>query len=489
MDVLHELVFVTENYYQKYLGGYLKEGSKLLALYNLVKENEFINDEQAALLLYEALPSDKKYLMLKHNLTKKLNEVMLESEDDAVGYAELRFQVEKQIIVAEKLLSINVFHTSEKIARRSLVELNGEWFVDLQLRVYRLLRKIYSLKGDKRKLIQVIESIANVSELYAKEDELLTHVQVHESSFKYTCSLKGSQYDLLKQMVRYVDEKHKPEHQSLEFYLNSKRLKVYMSYAENNPDLLKKSLADFNSFLTHEGAFFEQGEALFLTVFEIRAALMLDGSNVENLFSKAFEISSYQSFDRFEVDALYFQYLTYQSRFEHARQVVESVLNTSQFDRLDPVDKGAWLLRRSIAEVLMFFVSDELEASFRVSDAYELVDACQSLSKDKAGYNMHLLIVHTLILLLSEKSEALIDKGNSLKVYFYRYLKDISEQRVKVFFQFLIKLCMNKNNQVKTSELHVMFLNKFNKMNWRDPNEFFPYEVFVKSIAAKFTIQ
>lgn len=77
MDLLHELVYAVELDKSKSFGLLIQEESKLHQLYKLVASDEYLTDLQAAQTLYQADKSDKRYLMLKHNLIAKLSELIL----------------------------------------------------------------------------------------------------------------------------------------------------------------------------------------------------------------------------------------------------------------------------------------------------------------------------------------------------------------------------------------------------------------------------
>ncbi|WP_109830766.1 hypothetical protein [Reichenbachiella versicolor] len=487
MDILHELVFVAENYYSKFLNSHLKEGSKLASLYDLVKANEYINDDEVSQILYEGIPTDKKYLMLKRNLMLKLNDVILESDNDAMEYTQLRFQVEKQIIIAEKLLSVNLFHTPEKILKKALIELNEVWFTDLQLRIYKLLRQIYSLKGHKKKLLKTMDKIELLKKLLEKEDEVLSQIQMHESYFNYSCSLNPNQsLEELSSLILTHD--HESENHSLEFNLNSLRLRIYLAYGYNDPKQLKTHIDQLRLFLVSTGRLFEEGQRLFVNVFEIRYYLMIqDYPNALKAVWRANELSSYQSFDRFEVSALCYQMYMIQGQYTEAGNLSSQVRSTSQYDRLDPIDKAIWTLRQVLVEILIYLEDDSEGKVLPNWNATEIYETCLPLAKDKTGYNVHLLMIHTILLLLNGDSDVLFDKGNALKVYYQRYLKSTREPRVQLFFKYLTRLCQCKNQEDKVEKLEIKFLEKLYQLDFRDPNEYVSFEVFVKLLTKEFT--
>ena len=84
--------------------------------------------------------------MLKRNLINKLTDIVLSTEYfDKSNYHSIRFECEKELTVAAKLLTQNVFHNAERILQRILNLSQHFQLVDVELSCLKLYRRIASM--------------------------------------------------------------------------------------------------------------------------------------------------------------------------------------------------------------------------------------------------------------------------------------------------------------------------------------------------------
>ena len=105
MDLLSELVFIIMQRPPKHVDALLSPSSKMRQFFNLLQHGKASTDEEAAKYIYNSLPKDKRYLMLKRNLVNKLTEIVLDTEYfDRGNIHSIKFECEKELTVSMKLL-------------------------------------------------------------------------------------------------------------------------------------------------------------------------------------------------------------------------------------------------------------------------------------------------------------------------------------------------------------------------------------------------
>ena len=150
MDLINEFAYILSKNKPDEFNSVLPANSKIRKLYHLIISGEVKNDEEASKLIYNSTKADKKYLMLKRNLVQKLSELVYLHNYEAVdkdNYMNIHFQVEKELLIAEKLLLKNVYHNPTKIITKVEQTAEKYFFIDIQVSAARKFRSVYSLKG------------------------------------------------------------------------------------------------------------------------------------------------------------------------------------------------------------------------------------------------------------------------------------------------------------------------------------------------------
>ena len=481
MDLLHELVYVVELSPSRSFALLLPEGSKVRALYDHVRDDEFLTDERAAALMYQCAPSDKRYLMLKRNLIGKLSELILISELGDIETTSVKFYLEQRLIVAEKLLLRNVYHNAEKIGKKVRKEAEKESITEVQLRALQLLRKVYTLKGDQKAFTAVAEAYARTQTQALVEDQWLQTVQQLESRLKYTVA----------HHPEWVSVANWPEQAPVltnlsrlgKFYVG--KLQVYHAWHHYAVDAMERPLIQLEKLIAHHAALQTPGNVLFWRTHYIKYLLAM--GQLDEAYGPLVEArkhTRYQSFDRFEVESLWFLYHTRKKAWNAAAEGVVQVLDSPQFDRLHPQDQSLWYVRGAYLHWL-FQAHPEADLANGLGERYkffsleELYKNTAALSKDKAGGNLHVMLLRGLFTLLrpQEASAYAFDTGNTMMVYYQRYLKDLPEVRAGLFFRSVAKLLKRQDDPEKVQRLQEKMEFGLAEAPFRyDPNEWMPFE-------------
>jgi hypothetical protein len=173
------------------------------------------------------------------------------------------------------------------------------------------------------------------------------------------------------------------------------------------------------------------------------------------------------------------------NKFSHAYDVYGKVVYHKGFEMLRGIQKDVWLL---LSSYMLFLAQTKIwkdappEFSKAEFKSNKFVNDVFSLSADKTGLNVSVIILQVLFLLHLEKFEEIIDKKEALKRYVARYLSSKENERSRLFMTMLLRMIENDFSFAKTLEktgrLQTQLSNL--QMNYRASlggNEIVDYEI------------
>lgn len=481
MDLISEFGYIISKNTDLDFNAIIPQKSKLRKLYNIVINEGVKTDEEAAQIIYKTGKADKKYLMLKRNLVHKLADLVYkqdyyESEED--NYKTIQFQVEKELLIAEKLLLQNVYHNPTKMIKKAEQTAEKYFLIDIQVASAKLFRSVYALKGFPteteeydQKYKQLIKFQSHVSDACGMWERLYATTKFSiaktELNIQQTTKFSNS-------INQWLNEYYSPF-----LLLYKHRIDIIRFNQQNNFESLFVSISELNKLVTSNA--FLSSKTLMLEIFYNFALYYRNTKQLnkaQEYLNRCFQITDYRAFDKFLIQALQWDVYLKLADYKKATVLINEVINVPQFGFLDPYDKAEWNIREAYNYFILFATSQtedyKLLPHFKEDfDLNGFLSRTKKAGKDKLGYNINLLIIR--ILLYTIKNEKEIDKeGNNLKIYFHRYLKDMNSKRTSLFFQYLSKLAavdFDKNlleNQIYElkKELEKTATNQFDIFEW-----------------------
>lgn len=487
MDLIKEFAYILSKNTPHDFDTALPVNSKIRKLYELVTKNKVKTDEDASNLIYDSPKPGKKYLMLKRNLVQKLSDlVYLQSyqETDDENYMTIHFQVEKELLIAEKLLLQNVYHNPTKII--SKVEQTAEkyFFIDIQVMAARKFRSVYSMKGFPKETEEYDEKVRQLVKYQNYYNASRGMWEKLYSKKKYSIAksaeiLKEAQSNI-KTIENWLRKYNSP---FIKWYLY--QIRILSHYFENDHEAIWLDLQNIIDLLAEFP--FIDNKALQLDLNYYFARYYRDTRNLEKAaqhLEACLHISDYRAFNKFLVQELNFDISIKQKNYSKALEILTEVHTVPQYEFLDASDKSAWTIR----EAFLFFI-------FHVDNKKEMISQLPLFSgekalhyffentkksvKDKYGYNINLLIIRVLLFKIFEQQE-IDNEGNNLLIYYHRYLKEINSRRTVAFFRHLGKSAAQAFDPEEMKERKRKFHKRLSEIDspYYDSFEIIPYEEF-----------
>lgn len=486
MDLINEFAFILSQNKTAEFDAVLPANSKTRKLYELITSGAVQNDEEASKIIYNSTKADKKYLMLKRNLVQKLSDLVYThnyEEIDEVNYPYVHFQVEKELLIAEKLLLKNVYHNPTKII--SKVEQTAEryFFIDIQVSAAKKFRSVYSLKGLPKETAEYDEKVEKLVRFQNYYNTSRGMWEKLYSKTKYTPSRTDEIISECEEYISTISE-------WLKLY-NSPFVKLYyykiailLNHQINNQSQLHEYLKKIELLAVKYP--FINTKSLRLDIGFYYARYYRDTKQTkkaENEINKCLEISDYRAFDRFLLQNLNFDIQMKIGNYEKALEILLEVHSVPQYQFLDAYDKATWTIHEAYLYFILYVNNNaedisQLPLFGKPKSLHYFLERSKKWSKDKYGYNITLLIVRVILYKIND-FEDVENEGNNMLVYYHRYLKDYNTRTFIFFYQLAKAVLQGCSTDILESRKEKL-LNQSNNLNnsTYDVFEMIPYDVF-----------
>ena len=444
--------------------------SKINLLYNLLIEQKIESDEDALTLLYKnkGPKSIQNLKKLKQRLKKKLLNTIyfFDLNNSYNSKTEIAFYECYKNWTTLKLLALKgtLRITSYKLAERTLIIL----YHSVATRNLVKFKKYNSILEEQTNLFN--------AELIAEKYFASLTIQI--------TNLRGSNKDeLIERCDSYIEHLHelKNQYNSYRFYRHSYYV-LSLSYEvkgdyQNIINLSEEAISYFESksFSTPEAIFSVKLQIIIakIPLKQYKDAILLAEENM-NILNR----NHYNWF----VNQYYYIILCIHAKeYTKAFELTNLVKSQKSFKTLYNHLKQNFLVFDAYLNFLNErnkINADQEIKSFRI---YKFLNDVPNFTKDKAGLNIAILIVHTLFLLHLKKYNQIIDRVESLNQYCYRYLRKDDTFRSNCFIKMLLQIPKADFNRIRTERYAEKYVEKLNSVPLSVSTqsaevEFFPYE-------------
>lgn len=468
MDLLNELVFILSK--NDSLHGITSKlpargSSKSRMLYDAIIQEKVATDAEAAQLVYGTSSKDKKYLMLKRSLVNKLSQAIYEmshAENETENYIDIAFECRQKLSIAERLLKQNVFHNAEKIIKKTLDTAIQYQLNEVELDGRKLLRMIYSLNGNVKKLEESTQIIDRLYQEITQQTQAEGFVQMLKAKLLYSIART---VDIETYAENALEKLESWQLENKNIFLEKYRhiLLIYKLRMSTTPDIHAEAAENLIQFLNENTSLQTRTSQVLAHTEATRAELAMGNfTRAKEHIDQALELSDYRSFEKFELQTLHFEYFLKQQKYEDAGKLILEVLQAPQFEFVYAQDQAAWHIRQAYLYYALLNegkteLIDQYTPSFAKNFSYnDFSQKAKAVQKDKQGYNISFLLIS--LLFVAEKGVNTIDyEGASLKIYYHRHLKEMRDVRTQYFFKWCYQLATrNFQHADKCTESYIL---------------------------------
>lgn len=446
-------------------------------LYELVKEDPMITADSASIQIYGCYSSDKRFIMLKRNLTNRLIELILLAENKGHGkdYQKVMFECNQKIAVANKLLLVDSVSSAEYMMLKAMKKAKEYFLVGVQIQCAVVLRKVYEIKGSPGQVSKFQSLISNLAQETEAIEEGRGYSELINSVVKYS---RSQTVKIGKESLKYSIALGK----SYEVYKNpffrifQFQLLLVHYYQMLDYDNFQSTIENYSHFLethpflkTHEVSY-----GLDLMILQ-RQLTEKRHSDARRHLNKLVKKSS--NHERFHLQGLQFELKLRNNNFQEAYDMLNMVYHSPYFGQLLEVERASWTIRSAYLQITaMAYHKQTDNPGFDLNKMHDFYEKCSKITKDKSGYNVQYLMIKVLLLWIKDAID-FESESNNLKVYYQRYLKKSHCERTKRFFNKLERLIRFGFDKHRFNYLTSQLIDDFEALHkYIDHNEIITYE-------------
>lgn len=448
MNVLKEIVQIVGNdkCAHSWMTSETGPSSMLMEFFDMISEDRFQNDEEAAAHFYPSSDSTASYRKLKARLKTQLKDMLFLIDTNQSNYSDREkayYQSHKDWAAANVLLGKNARKAGISLTHDVLRYAEKYEFSNLSLEASRVLRLHYGAReGNAKKYEEYKEKCAEYNELCQVEnmaEELYTDLvieYVNNKTIKEEVSVRAleSYKKLEERIIGY-------ESYRANLYASLIRLMIYSSV--NDYKNILRVCDESIQFYEEKPYFAKVPLQIYYFQKLICHAQLRD---YELGMATAEKCRSYLddgTFNWFKFKELAFVLSMHTKKYAQAAHIFLEATEHKRFEFLPTVVKEVWKIYEAYLHYLVEMGALHPEKEKIVLDKFRLgkfLNETVIFSKDKSGMNIPILIVQILFLIHQRNYNEAVERIDAIEKYRGRYLSKKDNLRSFVFIKMLLQI-------------------------------------------------
>lgn len=434
-----------------------ENSSKENIFFRYVKKGVIETDDDASKLIYGTKSDDDRFRMLKSRLKQKLlNHLFFLDFTDHNQKAASQYEQEciQQLHQARMLIFTGESKIARSLVLKALTTAERCEFTKHIITCLEELVRIYSDNCQPHLFDDVIKKLRDARKLYAKEEEA------------------AEDYYFIKMMiVKSVNSRKKNLESATDIIAKLEKLwsqtKSYniFQYLLNLTLLHKELTGDFEGIIpilreVESGKYRKiQLNELRVDSSQITSSLAFayfrarDYENGLEYISSNQEVFTSGSEDWFNFYEVYFLITVHSKKYNDAFQIIDSVFEHKQFEKLPEPVKDVWKLYNAYLHLLH-------SGSYYLKNNYaNILEKIPEYDKDREGFNVAILILQFLYFVDQRESGKLEERRDELKQYMANHFKENFSYRSRTFYK-LLNIVVENDLDFKTIQMKSRYLVK-----------------------------
>jgi hypothetical protein len=469
-------------------------GSLLYKFYQGLKSGKFQSDEDAARELCGTDAMDKKYLMLKSRVRRRLMNTLFFLEKSPSRYEQAIHKCNRNLVAAKYLLLNGARLSAESLLRATLAEAEKFGLTEVAVSCLRTLRYRASFSGNENEFRRYNQRFKELQQILDAEYLAEEYYQVITIPYVKSLSVRP---ELAKEAYQYLKEieEVRKKGTSFELEMNYFRLRIMTHQIAVHHHEVIKACGEAEAFLSknrHISQNIRFGEYAF---YRIIAYMHLGeyelGKETANNSLRYYQKGSLNWMIFLE----YFFLLSMHTKnYQKAAEIYQEVVGHPRFQQLDETRREKWRIFEAFLRYMAKEVLDEAthaETDSARFNIFKFINEVPTFSKDKRGLNIAILILQVLFFLDRSDYNGIIQRAETLKVYTSRYLKQDENYRSNCFLKMVLIMENKDFDYERTARVAEKYYAKLKNsaLNYQNGNvaniEIIPYEQLWATILEK----
>ncbi len=433
--------------------------SKYLRLIRGLGEKAWDSDDEAIEGIYDKPLGNKTFAMLKSRAKERLVNMIFQLDTQKrfkSSYDKAYFSTCKNLLAGTILLNQNKQNAAIEHLKSALSTSKKCYFTDFTILSLRLLRASSSFRGSKKQFNTFNQELQSSLKILAAEldaEELNQELIIEYSS---SIEVKGNWIQKVKtnydQLVKIVKR-----HDTYTTRLNMYR--VGIRYYDSVYDFRKaiKLAGECENYLLENPHLIQKVRLGEMNLQKLYGSLHLrdykNGSQYAETCSTLFNPGTINWLIFLEN---YYLLCLHTKNYKKACEIFQQVINHPGFLGYPPQNREKW----KIFESFLIYALPETDKMSRKFNISKFLNEVPLYSKDKAGYNLSIIIAQTLLSLKIGDYSKIVERAEALKLYANRYIKKEKNPRSYYFIKMLLVMIQYDFEPKKTEQIAGKFFEK-----------------------------
>ncbi|GAA4436697.1 hypothetical protein GCM10023188_30060 [Pontibacter saemangeumensis] len=435
---------------------YQDEKSLETRFFNLLKQGEVATDEDASETLYGGKGLSVNYRMLKSRLRRKLlnhlHFLEFPAHKFSLGSFE-QYKIHALLLEAEGLIVANEYKLADRILTQAIAFAKEHHLTTSIVRALEQKLNIHTTVINKKTYLESHKELQGYYRLEALERTatgLFNHARIElGSSLGARLAYMRNLPEVLKELYTLWESSKSPLIYNRYHILSIQYLELLGDFnaiseaVANAEDLLRQGKLHANWFNHKYNAF-------------IRIYALLRTRQYEKGLSLApayLQLFDPQTVNWFAFMENYLLLALHAQRYALAGELLQKSVGNRFFRKIQQPAKERWELYRKY----LVLMSDVLPESLRIELPEDVFIELVTLPKDKAGYNLSLLVLDTIKSFTTKKIDDYESHAERIKKYILKYMRGDKAERPKILLRLLL-LAIKKGldfNQIREASGHL----------------------------------
>jgi hypothetical protein len=441
-----------------------------------LSQKSFVSDEQAIASIYGNKLGTKTFDMLKSRAKEHLVSMIFQLDTEKKfksSYDKAYYTACKNLLAGTILLLQNKQHSGREHLKLTVSICKKFYFTDLSLVALRMLRYESSFSGSKKTYYGYDSELKKAqktldAELMAEQlnQEIILEIVRSMASKDELISKTKDSYELLQKTIKISDT----------YTTRINMYRVGIRYFESIDDYnnVIKVADECEKYLKEHPHLIQKVRLGEMNLHKLNGSLHIrDYENGSKYAAACMTLFNSGTLNWLIFLEYYFLLSLHTGNYEKAAEIYQQVMGHSSYDGYPAQNKEKWKIFESFLSYALP-QSSRLQKSFNV---YKFINEVPLFSKDKAGYNLSIIVAQILLLINMGQYEKILDKAEPLKLYASRYIRKEKNPRSYYFIKMLLVMIQYDFEPKKTAQIANKFFVKLKESHLGEQSEVETLEV------------
>ncbi|HMT28263.1 MAG TPA: hypothetical protein PKD91_03180 [Bacteroidia bacterium] len=464
-------------------------GSKYLQLIRGLGQNSWKDDEEAIQAIYGKELGNKTFDMLKSRAKERLINMIFQLDTQKKfksSYDKAYYSTCKNLLAGAILLLQNRRNSGEEHLKLALNTASKFYFTEFAVVALRQLRYFSGFSGSRRQFARYNSELNHKLEVLKAEleaenlnQEIILEIVISVANKDEITTKAKNSYAKIQQIVKKYDT-------------YSTRLSMYrvgLRYYENNDDYQNaiKLASECEAYLKSNPHLIQKVRLGEMNLHKLNGSLYLrDYENGSKYADACMTLFNPGSLNWLIFLESYFLLCLHTKNYSKAQEIYNQVIGHPVFKVYPPQSIEKW----KIFESFLNYVIPAKGPDSKKFNVHKFINEVPIFSKDKAGYNLSIIIAQIIMLVNMGDYSKILDRAESLKLYASRYIKKEKNPRSYYFIKMLLVMVNYDFDAKKTAQIANKFFIKLKeahlgKQSDLENLEVIPYDVLWPEIISK----